>query len=72
MPRDTIAAPTWASAAPQIETSTLVDSTALDVLDVDMTQTPAEAARRLTEALTATADRVQKEQHSSGHFLQMS
>ena len=58
-------ASTWASAAPLgIEASTLVDSAPLDVLDVDMMPMPAPAARRLAEALTAAADRVQK-QHSS-------
>ena len=55
----------------RIGTSTLVGSTPLDVLDVDKVPMPAEAARRLTEALAAAADRVQ-EQHSSGHFSQMS
>ncbi len=51
----------------EIETSTLVDSAPLDVLDVDKMPTPAEAARRLTEALAAAADRVQEQ-----HFSQMS
>ncbi len=55
----------------KIETSTLVDSTALDALDVDKVPMPAEAARRLTEALAPAADRVQ-EQHSSRHISQMS
>ncbi len=65
MMRDTIAGIDLGVGRPaEIEVSTLVDSAPLDVLDVEMMPMPAEAARRLAEALTAAVDRLQK-QHSS-------
>jgi hypothetical protein len=48
----------------EIEASALVDFAPLDVLHVDMMPMPAAAARRLAEALTAAADRLQEQQSS--------
>ena len=60
MMRDTIAGIDLGVGRPaEIEASTLVDSAPLDVLDVEMMPMPAEVARRLAEALTAAADRLQ-------------